>query len=322
MKYSSTTRLINTIIFAILAVAFGVLGVYVGIFVTPFIWNHMNDLFGNVHDNIGWGLAAMLGVFGLTGMLISLLGLVNSVRSLLKGNDDGLVRKSFSCYIAVGYTITLFALFNAVWLYRLTSSNIGYDDIGFVIVVFALLAIISLVVSNIPLIRLYGETEELNKIMRVITGPIVAATVSAFLVYGISFLVLNGAASAYEREAGLMEFGFGAIFMLVAALLSCLAFLGYGKADKKGIIRKGNGVLFEGSLFVIGAAIVFAGVWEYLNQTNKNKNFSSLVAKTTPSTNANYMDFSVMAWIFGGLLVVLALFLCYSTLRKSGEEKK
>ncbi len=322
MKYSSTTRLINTIIFAILAVGFGILGIYVGIFIAPYVWNRMNDPFGNVHDGIGWGLAAMLGAFGLAGMLVSLFGLFNSIRSLLKGNDDALVRKSFSCYVAVGYTIGLFALLNAIWLYRLTSSNLGYDDIGFVIVVFALVSIISLVVSNIPLIRMYGESEELNKIMRVITGPLFAGSVSVFLIYGISFLVLNGAASAYEREAGLIEFGSGAIFFLAASLLSCLAFFGYGKADKKGVISKANGVAFEGSLFVIGAAIVFAGVWEYLNQTNKNKNFSSLIAKTTPSTNANYLDFSVMSWIFGGLLIILAIFLCYSTLFKSGKEKK
>ena len=113
-----------------------------------------------------------------------------------------------------------------------------------------------------------------------------------------------------------------AIFFLAASLLSCLAFFGYGKADKKGVISKANGVAFEGSILVIGAAIVFAGVWEYLNQTNKNKNFSSLIAKTTPSTNANYLDFCVMSWIFGGLLIILAIFLCYSTLFKSGKEKK
>lgn len=322
MKYSSTTRLINTIIFAILAVGFGILGIYVGTLVAPFVWNRMNDPFGNVHDGIGWGLAAMLGTFGLAGLIISLYGLVTSVRSLVKGNDDDLVRKSFASYVAVGYTIALFAFLNATWLYRLTSTNIGYEDIGFVIVVFALLAIIALVVSNIPLVRLYGESEELNKIMRVITAPLLAGSLGALIIYGLSFLVLNGAASAYERSAGLIEFGAGSIFFLVASLLACFAFFGYGSAAKKGIIRKGNGVLFEGSLFTVGAAIVFAGVWEFLNQTNKNKNFSSLVAKTTPNTNANYMDFCVMSWIIGGLIILLALFLCYSTLRKSADEKK
>lgn len=321
MKYSSTTRLINTIVFAILAVGFGFLGIYFGVLVAPFTWNHMNDLFGNVHDNIGWGLCALLGTFGLAGLFISLFGLIQSARSLIKGNDDELVRKSFASYVAIGYSISIFAFFNAIWLYRLTSSNIGYDDIGFVIVVFALIGIISLVVSNIPLIRLYGESEELNKIMRVIVGPLVAGCASLFLIFGISFLVLNGAATAYQRSLGLVEFGVGAGAFLLATLLACLAFVGYGRAAKKGVINKGNGILFEGTLFVIGGAIIAAGVIEYLNQSNKDRSISSLVTKTTPNANVNFMDFCVMGWILGGALIILACFLAYSTLKKQKVSK-
>ena len=61
MKYSSTTRLINTIVFALLALGFGTLGIREGILVAPFL-SVGNGPLGNI--DIGWGLTAMLGIFG------------------------------------------------------------------------------------------------------------------------------------------------------------------------------------------------------------------------------------------------------------------
>ena len=48
---------------------------------------------------------------------------------------------------------------------------------GFVIAVYAILFLISIIVSNIPLIRMYGESEELNSIMRIIVGSLLAVTI-------------------------------------------------------------------------------------------------------------------------------------------------
>ena len=312
MRYSSTTRLINTILFALMAFGFGVLGIRETFLVAPFLAVDAGPL-GNIE--IGWGLSAMLGVFGLVGMLISAYGLVNSAMSIVKERDDAPVRRAFSAYIAIGYTIALFCLLNALWLYRLTSTNIGYGDTGFVIVVYVILFLISIIVSNIPLVRMYGETEELNKIMKIILGPIVCLGVSLFLVYGISYLVLANGGARYMKDEISREFGVGALFGLAIAILSSLAFLGYHRADKAGVIRKTNGFLFEGTLIVIAAGIITSGIMEYVSQSKKNPDYSSLVAKTLPNFNANYMDFCVMAWIIGGLMLIGALFLVFSTLK-------
>ncbi|MCR5348377.1 MAG: hypothetical protein K6E59_02060 [Bacilli bacterium] len=312
MKYSSTTRLINTIVFAILAFGFGFLGIREGILVAPFIAVDGGPV-GN--PDIGWGLSAMLGVFGLTGTVVSGYGLVNSVLSIIKDKDDDLVRKSFASYIAIGYTIALFCLINAAWLYRLTSTNIGYDEFGFVIVVFAVLFLVALIVSNIPMVRLYGENEELNKIMRVIVGPIVGLGLSLLVVFGLSYLVLTTGADRYMKTELSLEFGVGALFGIVTLLLSCLAFLGYGRAAKQGVIKKSNGLFFEGSLLVLGGGLVTSGIFEYLYQSKKNAPATSLVARTLPNTNANYLEFSIMAWILGGLLILGACYLIYSTLK-------
>ncbi|MBQ7244317.1 MAG: hypothetical protein IJS52_09000 [Bacilli bacterium] len=318
MKYSSTTRLINVVVFALLAIGFGFLGIYFGILVTPFRFVSGGGPLGVTFENVGWGLFAMLGVLGLTGLLVSAYGLVQSVFAVLRGNDDLPVRRAFSSYVALGYVVAIFFFLNAVWLYRLTSTNIGYDDMAFVIIVYVILFLVAIIVSNIPLLRMYGEGEELNKIMKAITGPIVAATFSLMLVYGLSFFLLPS--DAYSRAVMSKQLGVPALIFLVAFLLSGAAFLGYGRADKAQKVSKMNGFLFEGSLLAIGAAIIVAGVFEYLSQSAKNAPLVSLVGKSVPAGNSAYMEFAVMSWIVGGLLVILACFLCLSTLK--GDKKK
>lgn len=317
MKYSSTTRLINVIIFALLAVGFGVLGVYFEFIVAPYLWvgNGPIDL-----PDLGWGLVAMLGALGVSGLLISLYGLFTAVRSVLKGNDDALVRRSFSSYVALGYLVAIFFLINGVWLYRLTSTNIGYDDIGFVVVVYIIAFLIAIIVSNIPVLRMYGEGEELNKIMRIITGALTAIACSLVLVYGISWIVLASAGDVYQKAAVSTEFLVGTLCYLAAFVLVGAAFLGYGRADKAGVINKLNGILFELGLMVIGGSIIGAGAMEYVQQSGKNPPAISLVGKTVPTNNAAYMDFSIMAWIFGGVIVLFACYLLISTL--NGKENK
>ncbi len=321
MKYSSTTRLINVIVLAVLAFGFGFLGIYFGILATPYLLTGVDGPLGVSFSNVSWGLFGMLGVFGLAGLFVSAYGLVQAILSVIRGNDDAPVRRSFSSYVAIGYLIAFFFLVNAVWLYRLTSTNIGYDDIAFVIIVYVILFLIAIIVSNIPLLRMYGEGEEFNKIMKVITGPIVATSAALVLVYGISYLVLAGAGDVYARGTFLRILGVPSLIFIVALVLSCLAFLGYQRADKANVVRKGNGLLFEGSLLALGAAVIVAGVFEYLNEAPKAKAQVSLVAKTVPNYNGNYMEFSVMSWIFGGIIVLLALALIVSTLKGKNEKK-
>ena len=318
MKYSSTTRLINTFLFALLAAGFGTLGILFGILYTPFLWRQSTTPVSLGVE--GWGLSAMLGVLGLTGFLVSLYGLYVSGRSIAKGNDDSLVKRSFGCYIGLGYVIALFFLANATWLYRLTSSNLGFDDITFVVIVFIVAFLVAAIVSNIPLIRLYGENEELNKIMKVITGPLSAFTCAGTLVFGLSYFVLLGTSDIYGKEKASMELSIGFVIFLVAFVLSFLAFIGYGRADKANVIKKANGLAFEGSLFVLGGGMVGAGAIEYVFQSVRNAEAVSLVSKSVPLANSNYLDFAVTSWIFGGILVIASLVFCASTLR--GSKKK
>ncbi|MBQ7250701.1 MAG: hypothetical protein IJS37_05095 [Bacilli bacterium] len=316
MKYSPTTRLMNVILCALLCFGFGYLAVYFGFLVTPFLWIGRGpiDL-----PTMGLALPLMLGAFGLAGALISLYGLFNSVVSIMKEKDDAPVVRTFGAYIAIGYLIAFFCLFNAIWLYRLTSTNIGYNEFAFVITVYAVLFFVALIVSNIPVLKLFGEHEELNKIMKIIDGSLTVSTLSIGVLFGVSYLVFNGSGDVANKALVLRNMGIAALIFLVAALLGCLAFLGYGKAAKANVTNKKNGLLFEGSLLLVGGAIIFAGVAEYLSQSGKNPASVSFVYKSTPNTNPNYMEFSIVAFVFGSLIVLAALYLMLNTLK--GDKK-
>lgn len=316
MKYSPTTRLINVIVCALLCFGFGYLAVYFGCLITPFIWVGRGpiDL-----PTMGLALPLMLGAFGFAGALISLYGLGNAVLSIMKEKDDRPVVRTFGAYIAVGYLLALFFLFNAVWLYRLTSTNIGYNEYAFVITVYAVLFFVALIISNIPVLKLFGENEELNKIMMIIDGTLLASTLSIGVLFGVSYLTFNASTDVANKGLVLRNMGIAAIVFLVAALFACLAFLGYRKAAKAGVTSKKNGFLFEGSLLLVGAAVIFAGVAEYLSQSGKNPSSVSFVYKSTPNTNPNFMEFSVVAFVFGSIIVLAALYLMLNTAK--GEKK-
>lgn len=306
----------NVILCALLCFGFGYLAVYFGFLVTPFLWIGRGpiDL-----PTMGLALPLMLGAFGLAGALISLYGLFNSVVSIMKEKDDAPVVRTFGAYIAIGYLIAFFCLFNAIWLYRLTSTNIGYNEFAFVITVYAVLFFVALIVSNIPVLKLFGEHEELNKIMKIIDGSLTVSTLSIGVLFGVSYLVFNGSGDVANKALVLRNMGIAALIFLVAALLGCLAFLGYGKAAKANVTNKKNGLLFEGSLLLVGGAIIFAGVAEYLSQSGKNPASVSFVYKSTPNTNPNYMEFSIVAFVFGSLIVLAALYLMLNTLK--GDKK-
>ncbi len=318
MKYSSTTRLINVIVCALLCFGFGYLAVYFGILVAPHLWVGRGpiDL-----PTMGLALPIMLGGFGFAGLIISLYGLVHAVLSIAKEKDDRLVVRTFGSYIAVGYLLALFCFFNATWLYRLTSTNIGYDEFPFVITVYSVLFLIVLIVSNIPVLKLFGENDELNKMMQIIDGAVAASTLSLGALFGVSYLTFNASGDVANKAIVLRNMGLGSLILLAAGILATVAFFGYQKADKANVTKKLNGFLFEGSTCLVGAAIIVAGVLEYLSQSGKNPASVSFVAKTTPNINGSYMEFCVMAWILGSLLVLASAYLVYNT-AKGGSAKK
>lgn len=314
MKYSPSTRLINIIINAVLAAGFGFLGVWFAFLITPNLLTVQNSVVNIEIPEISVGLSVMLGSLGLAGMLVSLIGLAYSFMAFFRGGNDDLVRKTFSCYIALGYIVAFFFLLNATWLYRLTSSNLGDNDLGFIITVFVILAIIALIATNVPLLHMYGEGEHTNKIMHAITLAFVASDLAVALTFGVLCLANLGnlGTFAYSKDV-LTKAGIFALIPLVAGLLGLLALFGFARAERRNVVKKLNSFLFSGLVGVNGIAIIVTGLIGHLHYENGVKNIS-FMAKLYGASYIAQIEFSVMSYIVGGLLVLLAFVLAYTTI--------
>ncbi len=307
MRYSSSTRLINVVLFGLLFAGFAFLGIWFGIIVAPYVVIGKGSPLGESMPSITLGLSVMLASIGIGAGLVALLGLVTSIRALLKQNDDQLVVRSFGCYIALGYVLAIIAFLNASWLYRLTTSNYGFTDIAFGIIVFAILTIVLLIATNVPFVKIFGEDNTPSRSMRVITSAFAAANLGAAIPFGITYIVTKGNGTFTNSSIYGLKLGMFTLIPLVAALLAIVAYLGYAKAEKAGTISKVNGFLFEGSLAVMGIAIIVAGVFEQIYADSK-------VSFVGPNKSSSPADFPVMSYIVGGLIVLIALVLVYYTL--------
>lgn len=310
MKYSPTVRLINVVLFALLGFGFGYLGVYFGILVGPNLWLE-NLPFGMKVPEMSLALVMLLGALGLAGLLLSVLGLVKSILSLVR-RDDERVRQAFGCYIGIGYLIAVFFLLNAVWLYRLLTTNIGFNEIGFAIVIYVILMIVALVASSIPLVKMFGEGEGTNRVMGILTRSVIAASLAVAVPFFIAFLrIASNQELVSHPDIMMTKFGLYALVPFVAAVIGCVALFGYGRAEKAGTYKKLNGLLFESALLVLGAAIIVAGVLNYVYKDGPYSLIASVV-KSQVSSDI-YTEFTVCSSIVGGLIAILSLVLMYFT---------
>lgn len=311
MKYSSTVRLINLVIFALLGVGFGYLGVYFGLLVSPSLWLQ-NLPFGMKVPDMSLALTIMLGALGIAGLLLSLLGFIKSILSLVR-KDDEVVRQCFGCYIGIGYLVAVFFLLNAVWLYRLVTSNLGFDDLGFAIVVYVILMIVALIASSIPLVKMFGEGEGTNRVMSILSSTLIAADLGIAIPFGLAWIVVLGNKEIISH-ANIMatKFGIYALLPIIACLIGVIALFGYRRAQKANQYRKLNGILFETALCVNGASIIVAGVLNYIYRDGPYALMAAHVKSELASNIAN--EFSIVSYIVGGVIVVLALVLVYFTI--------
>lgn len=319
MKYSSTTRLLNIIVFALLTLGFGALAVYFGFMVAPFVWTGKGapvDI-----PDLSLALVLMLGCYGLAAATASVIGLINSVRSLLKSSDDKLVRKSFNSYFAVGYITSAAILLNAVWLYRLTTTNLKYDNIGFIVTVYVIAFILVMVATNVPLVKLYGEEENASSSMIVLLQSSFASGFGIAVPFLACFIfaAANGSANAGYKVM-VWKFATYAAIPCIGALVALVGVLLQNKADKAGSVKKSPAVLLYSSFGVYGLALIAAGIFSLVYRSTDSK-FSLMNAKGVGSWTY-WLDTSVMSFIVGGVIVIAAIALVVLTLVSPKRSKR
>ena len=310
MKYSSTPKFINTILFGLLSIGFGILGVYFGFFVAPFLWITP----GSVVDLPEAGSVAlfeMIAAFGLAECLMCLVGLALSIKSLTK-NDDNLVLGSFLCYIGIGYILSAFVFLNGIWLYRLTTTNFGFSNLGFAIAAYLIVFILLMVATNVPLVKLLGEEEDGNNTMKLLSSTLGIANLGLALAFFGPF-IRNLAYGDFTNGA-IMNAKYALYFLLplLASALSIVAYLGYRKAAESKQAKKLNGFLFEGAIAVDGIAMIVAGALDYAFRKKNVSLLASVAGKT--AQNPNSLEFIILSCIWGGLIVLGAAALVIITI--------
>lgn len=305
MRNYSTMRPINVILFLILMCGFGALGIYYGGLVTPFLWTGKGAVVSLPETS--YALNLMLGAIGFGGFIVSTYGFVTSIISVVKRNDDYTI-KAFASYIALGYVACVALLLNAAWVYRLTTTNNGYSEFGYVITLYVAALIIILIATNVPLVKLFGEEKTSNKTMKTIVGAAFAINFGLCLPNFLSYIFSIN--ETFSQSAVItMKFGVYALITLSAAIVSLIAFMLFNKADKANKECKAGFYLFGATTLVDAGGLIACGV--FTNIYTKIK--VSFMAKTCGAEFAYGTEFAVMSYILGSLLVLaFAIVLVYS----------
>lgn len=265
MKYSNTARVLSFILHLILALAFGVLGVYFAFFVVPFHFDDgikMNFMNSGI-SNFAFVLDVALAVLGLSVFTVSTYGAVEGAKSLLAPNDDKPVVKAFTAFIGDGYIASGF--FAA--LAFLYFDSIKNGNLAFAIVMCVLLLITLLIATNIPMYRLFEGKETTEELV----GLSLTAAVSFFYIALMNFLGLVGDWVVMNRQTTgggvnfALQLGLTAIFtVLIAGLMlaSALILKKKGVADKKAVAL--SGYFASGSFLFLGGSLIKTGVCEFL----------------------------------------------------------
>ncbi len=324
MKYSSTIRMINAIVFALLIIGFACLGIYFGLIAAPNLLPRLNVVkLGETvlfNSEYSYALAAMLGGAGLACTAIAVYGLVMSIRSIMDDRNDVFVLRSFLSYIALGYVLVIYFFINAVWLFRLTAGT----EANFVIIIYLLVTVVLLIATNVPLFKLL-ENENQNLTMKTITGACASVATTLALIFCVSAISFAGT----KPEAGYSIISSKLVVYLLLALaasaLAICSFVFFSRNVKKGetkvSILASN--LFAGSLVASAVFFIVSGSFVYAWNYDSSKNVSFL-NKTLAALSKNVaLNYAVAGWILGAALIAAAaviVVLNYVTPKKKVRE--
>lgn len=317
LRNYSSMRYVNLAIFTVLFAGFLTLAIYFAFLITPYLWvSGVKAPIENMPDDFSTALGVMLGAIGVAGSLISGFGFYYSLMSILK-NDDEYVIKGFASYIAIGYMVSIALFLNAVWLYRLTTTEIGYGEIAFVIIIYLIALIIALIASNVPLVKLYGEDEHSNRTMKVIVGSLAAVDLGVAIPFLASYFVCLSSGSFANKDIVSTKFLVYGLIPLLAFLVFAIAFYSFCKGEKaKKETKLGMG-LFTGGTIVNGAAILLTGIFAQVWDTKK---VSFLDAGR--GTYDHIIEFAVISYILAGIIILGSIGLVvYSLVPHKKKEK-
>jgi hypothetical protein len=310
MKYGNTARTLSLIFHFIIFAAFGALGIYFGFFVTPLYFTKIAGQYTELEGafNLDLGLA----LIGLSLFAVSLYGFIEAIFSILHPEDDAPVVKSFTAFIVDGYAAALFFLLIALVYFNAVP---GSDkNMAFIVVMSLLLAILLLIATNIPMVRLYDGKDQKPLLAGFAYGGAVVG-----LVLGLEFflsLIGSWSAGVYSYSTQINRIlGISAILSLIAGGLSLAsAILIHKVAEKKPAVVNLAGYLASGSVFSIGTLLFVAGMIELINKDEPEMHFEN-------TARTGLTAYAIMSIVVGALVIAVGVFMVISTFQDSHKAK-
>jgi hypothetical protein len=306
MKYSSSIRMINAVVFALIFVAFGCLGCYFSFFVCPdFFAPSGSSQANNFIGNTGYNFAASIWRPWLSGHADCGLRFCSFAQIDPSENDDKIVKASFLCYVAIGYVFCVFFFLNSVLLYRL----IGKDQIAWWIIVSIILLIGSLIASNVPMMKMLEDSDS-NIILTVLTATFAIVLFPLGLTLGLTYLVTLGAST----NVGVIrtELLVYLAITFVAFLLSLFAAIVFFKNYKKGVQTKLPHLLADIGMIATSGLFFSSSSFEYVYRKTSSATYYNSLQGTSRAYAG--LDYVIMGYIVGSLLVIGAAVLLVSNL--------
>ena len=308
MKYTSTSRTLSFIAHAIIFLAFGFMGIWFGFFVVPqYLGGEANYFYKDSGLNFdvsgAYFLWLELAVIGLTFMVISLIGLINAWKSLQDIRNDEPAVRSFSALICEGWIAAIFFLLQASLLWDLTANG----NLVFVIIMALLLAIILLIATNIPMVKIFDQRDQ-TPLLRDFMG---CGALVAILIALEAALSVIGASSYASQKVQIYHFLY--VMIATSAVTAILAFLGWlnlGKhKESKGL--KVSSILSAGAVAVSGAGTLAYGILDMIYQYAPGSTSVALKVHLYMKDLSFDLGFSIMAIVIGTLLIIGAIVLVY-----------
>ena len=303
MKYANTSRTLSFLAHLLIVLAFGALGLYFGAFVVPEYFGTDPKYFAEFLFDGAYLLYLELAVVGLSFAVISGYGLFYSVKGLMNPRDDAPVVKALTTLIVEGWAAAIFFLLQAVLFFDLTGNNGADSNLVFVIVMSLLIAIIFLIATNIPMVKLYDGKDQ-KPLLHGFIGGAMVFTCAIALETGLS-LIVNAANTSVnvwkQSEINLLLLTI-TLSNLVAFVLLLLSWLNN--------FKKGNklpGFMAGGAVIAVGIGLIVYGVLTIVWRDNGiHLNYALEEGKTYIFGGAHWgYGFPIMNLVVGAVTSVL-----------------
>lgn len=309
MKYTSTSRTLSLIAHALIFLAFGFMGIWFGFFVVPQYlggdaahWYSDSGLAFNTNGS--FFLWFELAVIGLSFMIISGIGFYHALKSLQDIRNDEPAVKSFIALICEGWISAVFFLLQASLFWDLTANG----NVAFVIIMAIIIAIILLIATNIPMVKIFDQRDQ-KPLLRAFIGSAALVLIIIAIEAALGLIGSSTWANQKVQVSYLLMVVIAANF--VAAIFAFFGWLVMGKNKEEKGVRVAT-YLAAGSLCFVGVGLMVYGIMDICYQYAPGSSTVNLAAHLYNKDLSEFdLGFGIMGIVLGSLSLIGSLILAY-----------